>query len=99
MNIPSSGGFTVELAGAGYDGCTPQRLSYNTTGCWSGRIAGPTVGVTNNQVNGCANTGNWLQSNYFYGRADHGGTCTPRGKWFSRPSDAVFMPIQEWYVK
>lgn len=100
MTIPTSGGFEMTISERGYDNCSPQRLTYNTTGCWNGAFAGPAVGVTDNNVNGCASTGNWEPGDYFYGRAGHGsGQCVPRGKWFSRPTDAIFMPIQEWYVK
>lgn len=100
LNIPTSSSYNINLQGVGSDGCSPLKLSYHSTSCWSGRFAGPTVGVTTDISSGtCANTGNWQGTTKFYGRADHGGTCTPRGKWNTSPNEAIFMPVQEWYVK
>lgn len=101
LNIPSSSAFNLNLQGTGSDGCSPQRLSYHSTSCWSNRYAGPTVGVTAHTGGVCANTGNWLNTSLFYGRADHAaaGSCYPRGKWNSSPSAGIFMPIQQWFVK
>lgn len=101
MTVPTTGGYTLTLHGTGSDGCIPKILSYNNSGCWSGRFAGPTVGVTSGNPGICAGTGSWLSTSLFYGRADHtaAGSCFPRGKWNTSPAAGIFMPVQEWFIK